>query len=423
MDKVSTHPVYQKQFLSLIIHFVLSAMACDGLREELNCPICLDIYADPVMLKCGHIFCHICIRNVLDRQEASGEFSCPECRLQFEHRPLLEKHRKLCNIVEHFMSLPNEQEVLVQGGSSEDVSSKACTPLEKICSFLPRIVEKCSVHEKSLEFYCFNDSQCVCEDCCFSGRHGGHQVELLNEAFVIKREAMRGGLQALTTNRAETRKEVQSLRESLTEVQDNVSGKTNRVTFLFRDIRRQLEHLEKKVLSDISSQGEQNLLLISDLIQQLEVKTEKYSQKMLSIEMAMKVTDPLTFLEAAECPKLSDGHSVENMKKDVTTRPSLVVEDLVNQTLLTGLENIMADAKKMLSLQEQQEVLQNIRAIEEATKSASLCHMPLGQVSANVKPDTEKERLQQRQPQKTDLTSATSEPHLFYSNPYSFFQQ
>lgn len=397
-------------------------MASEGLREELNCAICLDIYTDPVMLKCGHIFCHICIENVLDCQEASGEYSCPECRLQFEHRPSLEKNRKLCNIVEQFMSLHIEQDALVNSKSPADVSTETCTTLEK---------SKCSVHRKSLEFYCFNDSQCICTDCCFSGRHGGHQVDLLNEAFEIKREEMKGVLQVLTTNKVESVKRVQSLRESVTEAQENVSGETERVTTLFRDIRSQLEHLEKKVLGDISWHGEQMLHLVSDLIERVEMKTEKCSQKINDIEIVMKVTDPLAFLQAAESTKLDEDHFVEDLKKEVNTKPSLVVVGLVSETLQTGLENIMADAKKMLSLKEQPEkAIEAIEAIDKSTKPASLLNSSLGQISDNLTPyhsvDVEKKILQfhHSQAQKPDMTPAASvvqKPHLIFRNPYSSF--
>ncbi|XP_040197623.1 tripartite motif-containing protein 12A-like [Rana temporaria] len=393
-------------------------MASEGLREELNCPICLDIYTDPVMLKCGHIYCHICIGNVLDCQETSGEYSCPECRLKFEHRPLLEKNRKLRNIVEHFVSLHIEQDALVSSKSPADVSTETCT-------------SQCSVHRKSLEFYCFNDSQCICTDCCFSGRHGGHQVELLNEAFEIKQEAMKGVLQVLTTHKAENVKRVQGLRESVTEAQEKVSEETEKVTTLFRDIRSQLEHLEKKALGDISWHGGQTVHLVSDLIQQLEMKTEMCSQKIDDIERVMKVTDPMAFLQAAECTKLDEDHFVEDLKKEVNTKPSLVVVGLVSETLQTGLETIMADAKKMLSLKEQPEETRAIRAIDKSTKSAALLNSSSGQISDNLTPyhsaDVEKKIVQPHhsQAQNPDMTPAASvvqKPHLLFRNPYAFFK-
>ncbi|CAI9623681.1 unnamed protein product, partial [Staurois parvus] len=85
-------------------------MASANLRAELECPICLNIYTDPVMLGCGHNYCRGCIDRVLDTQEGSGGYSCPECREKFQERPALQKNRKLRNIVENFLSTQPEPE-------------------------------------------------------------------------------------------------------------------------------------------------------------------------------------------------------------------------------------------------------------------------------------------------------------------------
>lgn len=393
-------------------------MASYGLQKELNCPICLDIYSDPVTLKCSHIFCHNCIKSVLDCQEASGEYCCPECRLQFQQRPLLEKNRKLCNIVEHFRLVCIDQEDSMHNKPSVDISTEPEASLQK---------PKCSMHEKPLEFYCFDDALCVCEDCCFSGEHGGHQVELLDEAVELRRKAVNGFLQALSADKAETVKTVQSLRESVTEAKEKVSSEQERATTLFKDLRRQLEHLEKKVLDDISCQGEHAIHLGSDLIQQLEMKTEKLSQKIQDLEMTVQVTEPLAFLQAAGCIKLGEDNPIEDTKKDVNTQPDLVIVGLLPETLHAGLENIMADAKKMLPLKEQPEQFNDIEAIEKCVESASLPYGSLGQTPGNVKPyhsaHTEKKSLQSHH--KTDMVPSapvTHEPYLLFRNPYSFLK-
>ncbi|CAH2307809.1 tyrosine- phosphatase non-receptor type substrate 1-like [Pelobates cultripes] len=75
-------------------------MASADLTEELNCSVCLSIYMDPVMLNCGHNFCRVCIRNVLDAQEGDRVYTCPECRAEFEERPVLQRNLKLRGALE-----------------------------------------------------------------------------------------------------------------------------------------------------------------------------------------------------------------------------------------------------------------------------------------------------------------------------------
>mmetsp|Transcript_7452 Transcript_7452/g.23048 ORF Transcript_7452/g.23048 Transcript_7452/m.23048 type:complete len:270 (-) Transcript_7452:613-1422(-) len=56
-------------------------------EEDVECPICLDVYVMPIVLKsCGHAFCRLCIIRTT-RCSASGHL-CPICR-----HPILSLHR------------------------------------------------------------------------------------------------------------------------------------------------------------------------------------------------------------------------------------------------------------------------------------------------------------------------------------------
>uniref|UniRef100_A0A8C5MIV3 Uncharacterized protein n=1 Tax=Leptobrachium leishanense TaxID=445787 RepID=A0A8C5MIV3_9ANUR len=66
-------------------------------EAELTCPICTDIYTDPVTLMCGHNYCQICITRTWDNQE-EGESSCPECIKRYRVRPELKRNLRLRNI-------------------------------------------------------------------------------------------------------------------------------------------------------------------------------------------------------------------------------------------------------------------------------------------------------------------------------------
>ncbi|KAG8431602.1 hypothetical protein GDO86_017990 [Hymenochirus boettgeri] len=208
---------------------------------------------------------------------------------------------------------------------------------------------KCSDHKKILEFYCTEHCVCVCASCCLAGDHRGHKVELLGEASEKKKEKLRNVLDKLTSEREETEKRVQSLQENRREGQERAAGDTETVTALFRDIREQLEALEKRVLSEISRQEDEFSLTLTDLIQQLEIKNNELSRKIHHIEELCSMADPLTVLQdqepdgAAICG--AEGGDNEDRERDDMKVPGIRDVGLISETLLTGLAGIVTGVK------------------------------------------------------------------------------
>ncbi|XP_044128662.1 E3 ubiquitin-protein ligase TRIM11-like [Bufo gargarizans] len=303
-------------------------MASADLRAELDCSICLQTYTDPVMLRCGHNFCRVCIDRVLDTQDESVVYTCPECREEFQERPALMRNLALRNIMENLLVTQHketetvifctycvdspvpavksclmceaslcEKHLSVHSKSSEHVVSDPRTSLEN---------RKCSVHKEVLKYYCTEDSACICVSCSLVGKHQGHGVEMLDEASEKKKGKLRNIFQKLTGKTEETKKRVQNLEEHWRKAQEKASGEAERVTALFTDIRRQLDNLEKRILSEISRQEKEESLSFSSLIQKLEIKKDELSGKMGHIEELCNMTDPLTVLQEPDTGDLCD---------------------------------------------------------------------------------------------------------------------
>ncbi|XP_040294506.1 E3 ubiquitin-protein ligase TRIM11-like [Bufo bufo] len=303
-------------------------MASADLKAELLCPICLHTYTDPVMLRCGHNFCRVCIDRVLDIQDESGVYTCPGCREEFQKRPALMRNLGLRNIMENLLVTKHketetgicctycvdspvpavksclhceaslcEKHLRVHSKSSEHVLSDPSTSLEN---------RKCSVHKKILEYFCTEDSAFICVSCSLVGEHLGHRVEMLDEASEKKKRKLRNIFQKLSTKREETEGRVQNLEERWRKAQEKASKEAERVTALFTDIRRQLDDLEKRVLSEISRQEMEESLSFSSLIQKLEIKKDELSGRMRHIEELCNMTDPLTVLQEPDTGDLCD---------------------------------------------------------------------------------------------------------------------
>ncbi|XP_077123070.1 E3 ubiquitin/ISG15 ligase TRIM25-like [Ranitomeya variabilis] len=312
-------------------------MASAGLRRELECPICLTLYTDPVILRCGHNFCRVCIDRVLNTQEGSGVYSCPECREEFQERPVLIRNITLCNILEDFLSTQLHQMIGICCTYCVDSpvpAVKSCLLCEaSLCDNHLRVhskgpehvltdpstsleTRKCSVHKKILEYYCTEDAACICVSCCLIGEHRGHKVETLDEASKKRKTKLGNFLQKLTTKREETMEKVWHLEENWRKGQEKMTEEKKSVSGLFIEIRRRVDDLEKKVLSDISSRQEKVLLSLADVIQKLEIKKDELSRKMRHIEELCNMTDPLTVLQEPDTGDLCDPEEEEEGDED-----------------------------------------------------------------------------------------------------------
>ncbi|XP_041426476.1 E3 ubiquitin/ISG15 ligase TRIM25-like [Xenopus laevis] len=345
-------------------------MATADLRDELSCSICTSIYTDPVSLPCGHNFCRGCIGTTWDIQEETflENPSCPECRKRFSRRPELITDWKLRDLVERFR--PTETEPGETGifctycVLSPVPAAKSCLLCEaSLCdthlrvhsksaehvltqptdSFMGR---KCSVHHKVLEYYCCEESVCICVYCWVSEEHRGHRVELLSEASEKKKEKLRKVLEKLRPEREETERGTQRLQERRREVAEKAAGETERVTALFRDIREQLEALEKRLLSDISRQKEEISLQLSDLMEQLEIKKDELSRKILHIEELCNMANPLTVLQERESHGAADNEGGRERHDIKVPAVGDLDVDLILETLLTGLAAIVTGVKE-----------------------------------------------------------------------------
>ncbi|KAG9465159.1 hypothetical protein GDO78_018797 [Eleutherodactylus coqui] len=356
-------------------------MASADLREELNCSICLNVFTDPVMLRCGHNFCMDCIKGVLDSQERSGTYSCPECREPFLERPALHINITLRNIAEHFSIVP-EGEV---GGISctycihSPVSAvKSCVHCEaSLCVDHLRVhvkspehvlieptnsldTRKCPAHRRILEYYCYKDSACICVSCKLTGNHKKHNVGPLKEASTKKLAMLMKHLQGLSSKKKESEIQIKGLQDHKTKIEESATDLTKRVVNLFKEVKGKLDLLEQTVLSEVTRQKEEISLVVTDLLHHLELENDSLSKKILHFQTLCSETDPLIILQDQETFQGNPGKGAKPYVGNLDG-------GLISLPLVKGLTHIMSQIKQSISLNPQSEIL-----LDEGTAGSSV---------------------------------------------------
>ncbi|XP_048350055.1 E3 ubiquitin-protein ligase Midline-1 [Sphaerodactylus townsendi] len=239
----------------------------ETLESELTCPICLELFEDPLLLPCAHSLCFNCAHRILVSHCATNEsvesitaFQCPTCRyvITLNQRGLdgLKRNVTLQNIIDRFQkasvsgpnspsetrrerafdsnSMSSSEKVLCQFCDQDPAQEavKTCVTCEvSYCEEClkathpnkkpftgHRLIEPipdshirglmCLEHEdEKVNMYCVTDDQLICALCKLVGRHRDHQVAALSERY----DKLKQNLESNLTNLIKRNTELETL--------------------------------------------------------------------------------------------------------------------------------------------------------------------------------------------------------------------
>uniref|UniRef100_A0A3B5KQR5 Midline 2 n=1 Tax=Xiphophorus couchianus TaxID=32473 RepID=A0A3B5KQR5_9TELE len=240
----------------------------ETLESELTCPICLELFEDPLLLPCAHSLCFNCAHRILVSHcstskplESISAFQCPTCRyvITLNHRGLegLKRNVTLQNIIDRFQKAslsgpnsPTESRRLPAVVAKMDprISCQFCEqdpPREAVKTCVTcevsycdrclrathpnkkpftshRLVEPvpdthlrgltCLEHEnEKVNMYCLVDDQLICALCKLVGRHRDHQVSSLTDRFDKLKQTLENNLTNLVKRNSELENQMAKL--------------------------------------------------------------------------------------------------------------------------------------------------------------------------------------------------------------------
>ncbi|XP_044154021.1 nuclear factor 7, ovary-like [Bufo gargarizans] len=153
------------------------------------------------------------------------------------------------------------------------------------------------------------------------------------------------------------------LKEQQNGLHKKTAGESERVTDLFRSIRRMLDDLEKKVSSHISSQDD-HVSLLSDLIHEMEIKKDEMCSKIGHLEQLCRMTDPWSILQESQSGQ-EDFFVVREEPVLVESKELHAADDLdivqISEMLCKGFMDVMTCARKRIFGHEEADLLLDVR--------------------------------------------------------------
>nr|AIL01928.1 TRIM5-CypA fushion protein [Tupaia belangeri] len=240
-------------------------------KEEVTCPICLELLTEPQSLDCGHSFCQSCITanhtKLTVGQE--GESCCPVCRVSYQPGSL-RPNRHLANIVERLR---------VANLSPEEGQKVDC----------------CARHGEKLLLFCKQDGKVICWLCERSQEHRDHQTFLLEEVAQEYQEKLQVTLDELMKKQQTIEKWKVDIHEERTSWKNQTQQDKKAVQAEFARLRgivdseeqTELQKLEKEEgdvlhsLKESENELAQQSQVVKDLISDLEHRLEGSAIEML----------------------------------------------------------------------------------------------------------------------------------------------
>ncbi|XP_042559151.1 E3 ubiquitin-protein ligase TRIM35-like [Clupea harengus] len=236
-------------------------------EEDFSCPVCCDIFKDPVVLSCSHSFCKVCLQQFWETKISR---ECPVCRRRSskEHPPISLTLKNLC---ETFL---------------QQRSQRASAGSEVLCS----------LHSEKLKLFCLEDKQPVCLVCRDSKTHKTHNFSPINEAALDIKEELKIKLEPLR-NKFKTFEEVKLIfDQTAAHIKTQTQHTEKQIKEEFKKLHQFLRDEEAARIAALREEEEQKS-------QMMKKKIEKMSREMSSLSDTIRVieeemgADDITFLQ------------------------------------------------------------------------------------------------------------------------------
>ncbi|XP_004081997.2 E3 ubiquitin-protein ligase Midline-1 isoform X2 [Oryzias latipes] len=341
----------------------------ETLESELTCPICLELFEDPLLLPCAHSLCFNCAHRILvshctpsEPIQSISAFQCPTCRyvISLNQRGLegLKRNVTLQNIIDRYQKAslsgpnsPSETRRERAGPEQKAMSSPADRVQCQFCEQDPpqnavktcvtcevsyceeclkathpnkkpftghRLIEPfqdshlkgimCLEHEdEKVNMYCVTDEQLICSLCKLVGRHRDHQVAALTDRYEKLKKTLDSNLSNLIKRTSELENLMGKLIQTCQQVEVNASKQEKKLQEECDLLVNIIQQRRQIIAAKIKEGKAMRLRKLAQQIGSCKQCIERSSSLICHADQTLKESDHASFLQTAKsiCERVS----------------------------------------------------------------------------------------------------------------------
>lgn len=252
----------------------MAASASPSEREserDCSCPVCCDIFDDPVVLLCGHSFCTTCLREWWRQSDLQ---TCPMCNQTFPTAEQPPRNLALRNVSDALRLEKNTQ--------SANCASE----------------ELCGLHGEKFKLYCVTDQQLICVICRDAKKHKKHNCMPIKEAIETFRAQLKlKGLHLRTKQKTFTEHHLQC-RKMADHIKMQAQQTEEKIKKEFQRLHRFLRAEEAARIEEVRKEAKLKSDAIDIRIINLTAEISSLGDKIKAIQKEMEADDIALMLNA-----------------------------------------------------------------------------------------------------------------------------
>ncbi|XP_058625617.1 E3 ubiquitin-protein ligase TRIM35-like [Onychostoma macrolepis] len=230
--------------------------------DDFSCPVCHEIFKNPVLLSCSHSFCKECLQKFW-RSKKTQE--CPVCsRRSSKSEP--PPNLALKNLCESFLKERNER----RSSGSEEI---------------------CSLHSEKLKLFCLEDKQPVCVVCRDSKQHDNHKFRPISEVVSSYKEELNTALKSLQEKLQHNGKMKGEFKKTAEHIKSQAEHTERQIKQQFEKLHQFLRDEEEATITALREEEEQKKQMMKEKLEEMNRHISALSHTIKDMEEMMKASD------------------------------------------------------------------------------------------------------------------------------------